>query len=1121
MEPSVVEKSPVTATNDEPKPKKKKKKMKGGVKRKPKHTGKKQMERMAAVAAKTMEHSHSSEKFDGEDDIMMDAEELPMPNDTESIMEASIQNRIIPLLATEESTHFNPHVSPDKDARASDHIDSTEYATCNLPISDKKSSECQTSLDINKLDIVKMATTAVDDQLPQECQYNEVESPSKTLGVYPENYQDHIGIHGSRKHLLDTIVSFEPQSTEINKGNDECHFLGRGGKEMEGVREWFAQSNPPYPNPVCHTYSLCAWQMACRFHQRKNGCGCWFCPLPQQSCCCAHAPMDCVYHSLPFQEYPSWSPADRPHDCSYLPSGDVWRGPFIHREQYSSALVTPTPVGLITSPSKSPFFSSPSHHSPKECSSFEQTSSPTPKPDIANSSIVAHLAGKQNSLDQTQSRALYPDMAWRSSCSSPPKPTTTEDLAPAVSVLFDLTRQSRSHSESHGSTHAILFTPSAVVEKDLSTSPPVTPINKDTQIGMNQAASFKVSPDQAAISPNALDESFTERKSYAQIAWLGVEPPNATASIEGDKKSPSIYFDAKQIMESSPDNSNPSLNNCSRPASPISVSMASNQSLASRQIPATHLSTDSNACNISPPESCPSPLHPLACISSTLKPSKETARDDWSQQTSVARPKPCKHNPRDEEEDRSQERSPTSSSLGSPGSSRTISPVDGGTLSGRSSCIPKDDGWQIGNPGPSDTDSKSMLTTATDGFNPIENLRSQFGTPTYSDIQILVGSPSPHFAPKSALDLNYEIFYVHMAILSSSPFLRQLLDANVYHHNDGLHYIHAMIGPSFNAVPAFSMALQYLYSAPLITAKNLRDIVLKSAHHGLICGRRVAECQPEVAMVHFALCYAVSGAFLNTPNVLKRGIELSYGLLTWNTVEALVHFGMAASTYMITCPELSDELIEYPNRETRSFNRTWPPKVNMSHIREFEDKWPGAILDIALEYIADAITADFIVYERAQSEFAPSRIPEIIWTLPNSHCSDGRLEHIQFGSRPSFAETAPKDKAIVVASAMLLTLPYETFRKLLIILKRRGTARMDLILEVIRLRELRRLQAIRKYQSQVWPPGAFCKSSLEELAYREMIFFDIECADQNTNASQASVTRVWVGLGNSRMVYSR
>ncbi|KAJ5974266.1 hypothetical protein N7481_011476 [Penicillium waksmanii] len=731
---------------------------------------------------------------------------------------------------------------------------------------------------------------------------------------------------------------------------------------------------------------------------------------------------------------------------------------------------------------------------------------------MASSAAKQKLAGRPQPAIPLSSPRSSPSSSLPFS-----KPSTPDDeLTPPVSALMELSRKSRSGSSSQSpqSTAANSPSPPVEVENSMSAQSTVMPPTRDentldsTSNTPSNGTTANTSSNQTISQLNIPTQSFIERKSWADVLRL---PPDSDVTIESAMKSPSEYFDAKQSPRSSPETSGPSSKKSTPP---------NNKNRFSTQLTAAHFRSEPNPSSPSPPCARNSSTHPSGESSASSKSSGKIAKFAKLSKGVVISPSPSSKTPRGKKDNNSWKKHQVSDPLPSPDSSRTVSPEKHDqndkaedTKQIEKSEIPSSHSSSVSQ----EKYPEPTLPLAAGSPNILENLRGQFGNPAYSDIQILVGSQKSQHAQNFGPGSNYEVFYVHMPVLHLSPFMRQIIEAKAYGHNDGLRYIHVILGPSFNLVPAFSMALQCLYSTPLITVKNLWEVVLSSINHGLVYGKTVGEFQPGIAMVHFSLCYAVSGLFLNLPEVIKRGMELAHGLLAWNTVELFLRFGMEPSAYMMTCPELCDDMIGSPALNSSNTGEIWPPKISMSHMKEFNEKWPGVTTKIALQFIANAITPDFAVYERAQSKFAPSRITGPLWTLPNSQCSDPRLESLKFGSFPSYAETAPTDPSVLVPSAMLLTLPFSAFAKLLIILNERGTARVDLILEVVRLREARRLQAVRQYQGQLWPPGTIHGPSLEELAYREFVICDDSPVNPRGKNPQAWVMRVWVGLSHPKM----
>ena len=66
---------------------------------------------------------------------------------------------------------------------------------------------------------------------------------------------------------------------------------------------------------------------------------------------------------------------------------------------------------------------------------------------------------------------------------------------------------------------------------------------------------------------------------------------------------------------------------------------------------------------------------------------------------------------------------------------------------------------------------------------------------------------------------------------------------------------------------------------------------------------------------------------------------------------------------MITCPEVQKWSIADETLHEHDLQRSWPRKVSLAHVQAFEDRRAAATPNMALEFIADGITTDFVVYD--------------------------------------------------------------------------------------------------------------------------------------------------------------
>lgn len=407
---------------------------------------------------------------------------------------------------------------------------------------------------------------------------------------------------------------------------------------------------------------------------------------------------------------------------------------------------------------------------------------------------------------------------------------------------------------------------------------------------------------------------------------------------------------------------------------------------------------------------------------------------------------------------------------------------------------------------PADTRHQSSQTEAAVGplaFQ-MEHVQALFGNPEFADIQLLL-SPDPCHPPI--------VYNLHKAIIAGSPFLYSVMAAKRY--RDGyVDHISAFTGPSFTCSHAFTMALQTLYGTPLVTDDTLRQSTLQGLGIFDDYGMGTYPFSVERAMVDFALCYAAAGAFLARREITERGIDMAISHLSWETAEFILSFGMTPLTYMVTCPDVPFPPISPTTSHASSLcgdHTPGTPVVGIDHFHDFHYVQAERAQTAALRFITNAVTPDFQLYRRAQACYIPSRIPPALHTLPGSLLSNPRLEEIRFGSLPSLADQRPTDPAILVPSAMLITLPYRVFMMALEIMKSRGNLSPALMNEIVEERESRRLMALNISIGVL--PWEVAPEAFAELEYREFVKMEpaVHIGDNNARVFRATVDRVWVG----------
>src|SRR5699024_5759021 len=80
----------------------------------------------------------------------------------------------------------------------------------------------------------------------------------------------------------------------------------------------------------------------------------------------------------------------------------------------------------------------------------------------------------------------------------------------------------------------------------------------------------------------------------------------------------------------------------------------------------------------------------------------------------------------------------------------------------------------------------------------------------------------------------------------------------------------------------------------------------------------------SAATADFALCYAVSGAFLGLSEIMETGMNLAMEFVDWENIEMVLYFALSVSKFLITCP--GDPLSLQFLAEQELVN-TWIPRL--------------------------------------------------------------------------------------------------------------------------------------------------------------------------------------------------
>lgn len=359
-------------------------------------------------------------------------------------------------------------------------------------------------------------------------------------------------------------------------------------------------------------------------------------------------------------------------------------------------------------------------------------------------------------------------------------------------------------------------------------------------------------------------------------------------------------------------------------------------------------------------------------------------------------------------------------------------------------------------------------------------------TETFADSRITLHSPNNSF---------YLTFRTHKALLARSPSLASILASLATSSSDGDNTseveIQALAGETFYMVKAFETALQNLYGLPFLNRQNLpRFTMMAMGYTGEDVHKMALGMSNAVA--DFAICYAVSGAFLGVPGIVEVGMKLAMDALDWENIEMVLHFALSASRYIITCPGHPSSA---PLTAEQDLMENWIPLLTT---------WVLTFMASYLEHLQQQ-EQPFNVYISARCQCMPDRIPEHLRSVPGSILSNPKLAEVKFGSFATLEEQKPSPE-IIRLSAILIGLPYNLLKEAFGIMVEKGVLDEDMASTIVIEREARRLYALRVWGNQPMEHGGSGvddDEQVKELGYRELV---------TRKNGKVLLERVWVGL---------
>ncbi|KAL4743749.1 hypothetical protein BDV11DRAFT_165914 [Aspergillus similis] len=273
-----------------------------------------------------------------------------------------------------------------------------------------------------------------------------------------------------------------------------------------------------------------------------------------------------------------------------------------------------------------------------------------------------------------------------------------------------------------------------------------------------------------------------------------------------------------------------------------------------------------------------------------------------------------------------------------------------------------------------------------------------------SDITLTLQSTNEQFWPI--------VMTAHKCVLARSPLVTNILK-NDYRCSD----IKAFAGRHFTMIKAWEQVVHYLYGRNMLTMATLKPATLEALGYD-----PYPRYEPEYpfslksAMADMALGYAVSGAFFYMTDLADRGFRLALDLLSWETLEQILYFGLRTGEFCVVFPNppwlqrseptvlKCDRLAQGEGEAGEASDKTRPRPSNTASqgaenaaaanlkpaaeaqppypIPLIENDWSRRIITASLAFVVDNIKPDFKLYCSAQSKIVPDRIPDFLKTGP-------------------------------------------------------------------------------------------------------------------------------------------
>lgn len=386
-----------------------------------------------------------------------------------------------------------------------------------------------------------------------------------------------------------------------------------------------------------------------------------------------------------------------------------------------------------------------------------------------------------------------------------------------------------------------------------------------------------------------------------------------------------------------------------------------------------------------------------------------------------------------------------------------------------------------------------------------------------ADYKLILSSSSGRF--------HTSYFPLHALVALRSPMLTILME-KTRRGECGPQMINAIAAG--NLLQSFSMdiALQNLYGLPLVDGEHFETPRSAEAVQSTDDQKGISSTINSAAQMEFFLSYIAAGSFLANGKIVRRGAKLATSAINWDSMAAVLHFGLSPIDFMVAPIETELEA-DCESSTIRNESIADPHETDVEDIglenasdkrdsflakgtlnQELQDVWAPKLLQETLAFIASHLPPDFQLDTHAETIFLPDISPatDSANSLPQSRMFlPAYISHVKFGdfgcTRDSLA-----NRDTTLASSIFVSLPFKTLKELFNTMKINGSFTARLAVQVVVERETRRLRALRAMKMKRGG-SEICLYESDPLGWKESL-----SREASSSEDGISFHRSWTGL---------